>query len=70
MSNNADWAALNAAQQAALIVWCAGWLLFTFMMILRGFQRNWPMLLVFVLLVLSGSAGAAVLILALGAVPE
>lgn len=67
---DAEWAALNAAQQAALIVWFPVAFFLMFRMVNRSFARNWPMPLVFAGIMIFAAAGAVMIILVLGSVPK
>jgi len=67
---DAEWAALNAAQQAALVIWTPlslilGWKIATYAM-----DRRWPGILFVLLIIVASAGGAAVLILMLGGVPR
>ena len=63
---DADWAALNAAQQAALILWfpVAGYIALRIAWI--SGDRRWPLPLAIGLVLLCACGGAAVLTLILG----
>lgn len=67
---NADWAALNAAQQAAMIIWIPlalvlGWRIATWTL-----DRRWPLPLVIIGTLVMAFGGAGVLIMVLGDVPK
>lgn len=67
---NADWAALNAAQQAAMIIWAPlalvlGWRIATWTL-----DRRWPLPLVIIGTLVMAFGGAGVLIMVLGDVPK
>lgn len=67
---NADWAALNAAQQAAMIIWIPLALVLGWKIVTLTLDRRWPLPLVFVGTFVMVTAGVAALILMLGEVPK
>jgi hypothetical protein len=67
---NAEWAALNAAQQAALLVAAPLWLFVGWKIFMFAVQRKMPVLLLIVVYAVASLGATAILILVLGEVPE
>jgi hypothetical protein len=67
---DADWAALNAAQQAALLVAVPLWLFVGWKIFMFAVQRKMPMLLLIVVYAVAAFGATAILILMLGEVPK
>lgn len=66
---DADWAALNAAQQAAFLVAAPLWLILGVKIFMYAVQRRMPALLMIFLYAVAATGVTGILILVLGEVP-
>lgn len=67
---DAEWAALNAAQQAALIAWIPLASLIMYRTAIRTLRHGWSILMIFTMLLIVAFGGVALIIMALGGIPQ